>query len=581
MRNKMRKIRIIIPLIIIFFITGCNDNFLDLKPLDAVSEADVWQDLNLIELYVNDRYNELPHGFPQWAGGLRMTGITDESYHMHEARFLDKYTQGGLTSGSLNMYYFNGFWLDAYSAIRNNNIFLENISNFQGVEEERIKRLTAEIRFLRAYFYTELISRYGGVPLIKETFELDSNFDVPRSSFQECVEFIVNELDLAIQDLPRRNESVELEFGRITKGAAIGLKIRALLFDASPLFNETNDQSKWRSVSDACEQLFNLSEYSLSSDYQGLFLNPMDSEVIFFKQFIDQYGFEVVDVLSDYYFHYRGGHSIDEWRFPNGDGGWISENPRQEFIDQYETISGVIPVLGYSGIASNLVPIINPAATNYNPNNPYENRDPRLKYSVLYDGTEFKGRELEFWDGGKDSRDTDVDFWWNGSRLGYGIRKSLDENWELNSGTGSDQPWIYMRLAEFYLTYAEAQYHLNNLSVAADYVNMVRSRSGVNMPPINSSGDLLAKIKHERKIELAFEGNRWYDARRWMDAQIDFAKDIIGVEVLRNPSNGSKSYRYFYFEGGTGKRSFPVNHYLWPIPIEEIQKSNLEQNPGY
>jgi hypothetical protein len=581
MRNKMRKIRIIIPLIMIFFITGCNDNFLDLKPLDAVSEADVWQDLNLIELYVNDRYNELPHGFPQWAGGLRMTGITDESYHMHEARFLDKYTQGGLTSGSLNMYYFNGFWLDAYSAIRNNNIFLENISNFQGVEEERIKRLTAEIRFLRAYFYTELISRYGGVPLIKETFELDSNFDVPRSSFQECVEFIVNELDLAIQDLPRRNESVELEFGRITKGAAIGLKIRALLFDASPLFNETNDQSKWRSVSDACEQLFNLSEYSLSSDYQGLFLNPMDSEVIFFKQFIDQYGFEVVDVLSDYYFHYRGGHSIDEWRFPNGDGGWISENPRQEFIDQYETISGVIPVLGYSGIASNLVPIINPAATNYNPNNPYENRDPRLKYSVLYDGTVFKGRELEFWDGGKDSRDTDVDFWWNGSRLGYGIRKSLDENWELNSGTGSDQPWIYMRLAEFYLTYAEAQYHLNNLSAAVDYVNMVRSRSGVNMPPINSSGDLLAKIKHERKIELAFEGNRWYDARRWMDAQIDFAKDIIGVEVLRNPSNGSKSYRYFYFEGGTGKRSFPVNHYLWPIPIEEIQKSNLEQNPGY
>lgn len=577
----MRKIRIIIPLAIIFFITGCNDNFLDLKPLDAVSEADVWQDLNLIELYVNDRYNELPHGFPQWAGGLRMTGITDESYHMHEARFLDKYTQGGLTSGSLNMYYFNGFWLDAYSAIRNNNIFLENISNFQGVEEERIQRLTAEIRFLRAYFYTELISRYGGVPLIKETFELDSNFDVPRSSFQECVEFIVNELDQAIEDLPNRNESVELEFGRITKGAAIGLKIRALLFDASPLFNETNDQSKWRSVSDACEQLFNLSEYSLSSDYQGLFLNPMDSEVIFFKQFIDQYGFEVVDVLSDYYFHYRGGHSIDEWRFPNGDGGWISENPRQEFIDQYETISGVIPVLGYSGIASNLVPIINPAATNYNPNNPYENRDPRLRYSVLYDGTEFKGRDLEFWDGGKDSRDTDVDFWWNGSRLGYGIRKSLDENWELNSGTGSDQPWIYMRLAEFYLTYAEAQYHLNNLSVAVDYVNMVRSRSGVNMPPINSSGDLLAKIKHERKIELAFEGNRWYDARRWMDAQVDFAKDIVGVEVLRNPSNGSKSYRYFYFEGGTGNRSFPINHYLWPIPIEEIQKSNLEQNPGY
>ena len=578
----MKKIKLIVPMIMILFITGCNDDFLDLKPLDAVSEASVWEDLNLIDLYVNDRYNELPHGFPQWTGGLRFTGITDESYHMHEARFLNKYTQGGLTSGSLNMYYFNGFWLDAYTAIRNNNIFLENISSFAGGEEDRIKQLTAEIRFLRAYFYTELISRYGGVPLIKNTFELNSSFDVPRASFEENVEFIVNELDLAIADLSNREEAVELEFGRITKGAAIGLKIRALLFDASPLFNETNDQSKWQTVSDACEELFNLSQYSLSADYQGLFLNPMDPEIIFFKQFIGQFGFDLVDALSDHYFHYRGGHSIDEWRFPNGDGGWISENPRQEFVNQYQmTNSGETPVLGYSGDPDNLTPIVNPAAFDYNPDFPYANRDPRLGYSVLHDDATFKGRALEFWDGGKDSRNTDVDFWWNGSVLGYGIRKSLDEGWSLNSGTGSNQPWIYMRLAEFYLTYAEAQYHLDNVSVAVEYVNRVRSRNGVNMPLINTSGDVLAKIKHERKIELAFEGNRWYDARRWMDAELDFAQDIVGVEVVREPTDGSKSYRYFYFEGETGKRSFPRHHYLWPIPIEEILKSNLEQNPGY
>mgnify|MGYP000321108220 CR=1 FL=1 len=582
MKEKMKKIKLIVPMIMILFITGCNDDFLDLKPLDAVSEASVWEDLNLIDLYVNDRYNELPHGFPQWTGGLRFTGITDESYHMHEARFLNKYTQGGLTSGSLNMYYFNGFWLDAYTAIRNNNIFLENISSFAGGEEDRIKQLTAEIRFLRAYFYTELISRYGGVPLIKNTFELNSSFDVPRASFEENVEFIVNELDLAIADLSNREEAVELEFGRITKGAAIGLKIRALLFDASPLFNETNDQSKWQTVSDACEELFNLSQYSLSADYQGLFLNPMDPEIIFFKQFIGQFGFDLVDALSDHYFHYRGGHSIDEWRFPNGDGGWISENPRQEFVNQYQmTNSGETPVLGYTGDPDNLTPIVNPAAFDYNPDFPYANRDPRLGYSVLHDDATFKGRALEFWDGGKDSRNTDVDFWWNGSVLGYGIRKSLDEGWSLNSGTGSNQPWIYMRLAEFYLTYAEAQYHLDNVSVAVEYVNRVRSRNGVNMPLINTSGDVLAKIKHERKIELAFEGNRWYDARRWMDAELDFAQDIVGVEVVREPTDGSKSYRYFYFEGETGKRSFPRHHYLWPIPIEEILKSNLEQNPGY
>lgn len=577
-----KKIFYYTSLLVIITLSSCDDDFLDLQPQDAISEASVWEDINLIELYVNDRYNEMPHGFTQWAGGLRLTGITDESYHMHEARFLDKYTQGGLTSGSLNMYYFNGFWLDAYSAIRNNNIFLEKIATYQGNEEDKIRSFTAEIRFLRAYFYLELISRYGGVPLVENTFDLNSDFQVPRSSFNDCVEFIVKELDLAITDLPNRSEVLGGSFGRITKGAAIGLKVRALMFNASPLFNSTNDNSRWQLVADACEDLFNLNQYSLSSDYKGLFLNPMDSEVIFFKQFIEQYGPVVTDVLSDFYYHYTGGHKINEWRFPNGDAGWISENPRQEFVDQYETITGVIPVQGYAGNPDNLIQIINPNARGvYNPANPYENRDPRLGYSILYDGAPFKERELEFWWGGKDSRNPDVDGWWNGSRLGYGIRKGLNEDWSVDDNVGSEQPWIYMRLSEFYLTYAEAQYHLGNTGVAIDYVNSIRSRTGVNMPPIDASGDLLEKIKHERKIELAFEGNRWYDARRWRDAGTDFAKDILGVEIQKNPVNGNKSYKYFYFEGGTGNRSFPENHYLWPIPIEEILKSNLQQNPDY
>jgi hypothetical protein len=579
----MKKLSFLLLFFFSILTIGCQDDFLDLKPQDSVTEANVWQDLNLIELYVNDRYDELPHGFPQWAGGLRMTGITDESYHMHEARFLDKYTKGGLTSGSLNMYYFNGFWLDAYKAIRNQNIFLENIDNYQvGTGEvERIKQLTAEIRFLRAFFYTELISRYGGVPLIKQSFNVNSDFNVNRSSFDECVDFIVEEIDLALEDLPSRSDASGVSFGRITKGAAIGLKIRALMFHASPLFNPTNQTNRWQKVADACEELFALNDYTLSSNYKGLFLNPFDSEVIFFKQFLDQFGFQLVDEPSDFYFHYTGGHNINEWRFPNGSGGWVSENPRQEFIDQYETLSGHIPVLGYSGAANNLQPIINPSATDYNPNNPYQNRDPRLSYSVLHDGATFKNRILEFWRGGLDSRDPSVDFWWNGHRLGYGIRKSLDESWSLNDGVSGKQPWIFMRLSEFYLTYAEAQYHLGNFSTAVEYVNNIRQRAGVNMPPINAGGNLLQKIKHERTIELAFESNRWYDARRWLDAEVDFAKDIVGVEITKNPASNQKTYRYFYFEGGTGNRVFPQNHYLWPIPIEEILKSNLQQNPGY
>ncbi len=583
----MNNLKLYSSIFLLFGIFSCAD--LDLQPTESISEASVWKDINLIELYVNDRYRELPHGFTQWAGGLRFTGITDESYHMHEPHHLDKFTRGELTSGSLSNYYWGGFWLEAYTAIRNENIFLEKIGSFSGgdVENKRVKTLTAEIRFLRAFFYTELISRYGDVPLIEKTFNLNSNFDVQRTPVNECVQFITKELDLAIADLPNKADSMNQNYGRITKGAAIGLKIRALMFNASSLFNSANDATRWKSVSDACEQLFALNQYTLSTDYKGLFLNAKDPEIIFFKQFLAQFGtLNSIDILSDYYYHpdYAGGHNIDQWRFPNGDGGWVSENPRQEFIDEYETTTGKIPVIGYAGTdPKNLQPIRNSSVTaaEYNPLKPYENRDPRLGYSVFFDDATFKERKLEFWAGGKDSR-TSIDNSNNGSQLGYGIRKSLDEGWSTTStAIGGKQPWVYMRLSEFYLTYAEAQFHLGNTATAVNYVNLIRDRVGVKMPAINSSGDLLAKIKHERKIELAFEGNRWYDARRWKDAEKDFAKDIVGVEVIKNQGSGVKTFRYFYFDGAKGKRSFPVSHYLFPIPIEELRKSKLVQNTGY
>jgi hypothetical protein len=137
-----------------------------------------------------------------------------------------------------------------------------------------------------------------------------------------------------------------------------------------------------------------------------------------------------------------------------------------------------------------------------------------------------------------------------------------------------------MRLAEFYLTYAEAQYHLGNTGLAAQYVNMVRARPDVNMPPIESAqtgSGLLDKIKHERKIELAFEGNRWYDARRWLDAERDFARDAVGLNVIKDVNTGTKTYRYFIQQ----QRSYPLSHYLFPIPEEEMNKTNWTQNPGY
>lgn len=555
------------------FFSSCND-ILELEPLDSVSEAALWNDPELLELYVNARYDELPHGYIQWAGGLRMVSLTDEAYDIHQgSRLTNKYTQGQITPA--NMHLFGGFWIQAYSAIRNLNTFLEKADPNLG-QPERTAQLIAEVRFLRAWFYTELFSRYGAVPLLSATVTVEEADQIKeRAPVSEVLAFIDAELLEAADDLPLSYTGGD--FGKATKGAALALRARALLYGASPLFGPSST-AQWQAVSDACEALFALEVYSLSSDFQGLFLNVNDPEVIFFKQFAGIRGPEVNFQLG--YYTPSGGHNIEEWRLPNGNAGWSQENPLMNLVDEFETAGGEIPVLGYTGEDDNLSPIINPNATGYDPSNPYANRDPRLSLSIVHDGALINNREVEFWECGTDSRCEDVPFWWNGALIDHTIRKGLDFNWSPGTALSSTTPYIYTRLAEFYLTYAEAQYHLGNHQIAQQYVNKIRSRPGVDMPPIESAqtgSGLLDKIKHERKIELAFEGNRWYDARRWLDAEVDFARDAIGLEVVRDTLTGDKTYRYFVQQ----KRSFPSSHYLFPIPLEEINKTNWSQNPGY
>jgi len=552
----------------LLFLFSCND-ILDIEPQDAVSDAAVWSDPALLELYVNSRYGALPHGYVQWAGGLRVSGLTDESFHMHQPQHLNKYTEGGLNP--VNMHLFGGFWVQAYSEIRNLNLFLENANPAVG-DAERINQLIAEVRFLRSWYYLELFARYGDVPLITTTVGIEEASQIEeRAPVAEVVGFITAELTEAADVLPEVQNGDD--FGRVTKGAAFAFKARSLLYAASPLFGGV---ATWQEVADACEELFALGIYALSNDYESMFLNPFDAENIFFKQFFSVQQPEANFELG--YYMPSGGHNIEEWRLPNGNAGWSGENPLMNLVNQFETLEGEIPVLGYTGQSDDLTPIINPSATSYDPENPYENRDPRLSYSVVFDGSMLNGREVQFWECGSDSRCDEVAFNWNGAELDHTIRKGLDLTWEPSPGINSPTPFVYMRLAEVYLTYAEANYHLGNTGIAQDYVNRVRARVG--MPSIESSQsgvDLLSKIKHERQVELAFEGNRWYDVRRWMDAEEYFAEDAVGLEVMRDEVTGSKSYRYFVQQ----VRSFPQSHYLFPIPFEELSKTNWQQNPGY
>ena len=233
------------------------------------------------------------------------------------------------------------------------------------------------------------------------------------------------------------------------------------------------------------------------------------------------------------------------------------------------------------GKSINQSPLYDPSAKNF-----YKNRELRFYADIVYNGSKYRGRSMEFYlPGGIDSKDGpsgDI----NSTRTGYTIRKYMDESyrWWETSGYAAT-PRVFFRLAEFYLNYAEAEYHLGNYNIAIEYVNKIRNR--VNLPDINSSGtQLLKDIRHERNIELVFEGHRFYDARRWMTAGKKFGEDIQGIQWkyvdnngnLESPENGGQlTYEIFTLL----EKSFPERQYYIPIPADEIRRTNLKQNDGY
>lgn len=221
---------------------------------------------------------------------------------------------------------------------------------------------------------------------------------------------------------------------------------------------------------------------------------------------------------------------------------------------------------------------INPAS-GYDESNPYVGRDPRLDASILHDGSMWAGRETETWHGGLDSPESSIGSW-NASKTAYAFKKFMVESIPpAGSSVKPESPWIFFRLAEFYLNYAEIMYELGNEEQAREYVNKVRARQSVNMPPVTASGEKLRdKIRNERRVELAFEGHRFFDVRRWCIADETENRDLLAMNIQKQ-ADGSKTYEVTMLL----KRSFLEQHKLVPIPRTEIDKSEgaLVQNPGY
>lgn len=544
--NKLKMVRVLMFICVTSVFMGilsCNDEFLDRKPLTSISDADVWGDLNLIEAFVNDIYGDVPHGFD-----TNIADITDECYRPNNTNTV-VYNSGGLNGSNMGAV---NYWSRYYGIITKANVFLDNIDNVEikfidPADQTKFDRIKGEVIFLRAYAYFKLASFHGGVPLITKPFKLDDNFFVTRDSYDDVMELVLNELDYSASLLPLRYDAANS--GRITKGAALSIKSRALLYMASPLWNPNNDRNKWQKAADAAKAVIDLNEYQLVSDYSSIFDIQDDSERIFWQKFDNK-------VVARHY--------LEQSWFPNGSAGRGHYHILQNAIDDFEMTSGLLP---------NEEP-------NYNSQNPYVNRDPRFYDIVLYNGAPWQDREIEtFIPRGDDSMEASSNPE-SGSRTGYFVRKFVKEDIRNPTANNvSNTPWIYCRYAEILLNYAEANFYLGNENIAREYLNKVRSRPSVNMPDVYNTGqDLEKRIQNERRIELFMEQHRWFDVRRWKIAEITNNEDARRAIINKNSETGELTFSYTVFE----ERIFPEHYYLAPIPQSEIDKnSNLTQNPGY
>lgn len=349
-----------IVVVMVIFISSCQKDYLDIVPKDRIVSTAVWGDANLIELYVNKLYRGLPNGFERhmWAK------YCDEAYG--DGNFLagrltpDNISNYGKDSGYIN--YYN----EAYKNIREANIFFEEIVN-ANMPDERKAELAAEVHFIKAFVYANLIWRYGGVPIVEEIYGLQDDIKISRNSYQEVVDYIISELDAALPDLADKYESGDNNFGRATKHAVMALKSRVYLYAASNLENPTGDLSKWQLAADAAKDLIDTDSYELYPNYGEEFLDT-NNEQIFVRTFSVSSGHQVTFLQTN--------HTLGGW------GGWGGSNcPSQNLVDDYEMTNGIPPFINDS--------IVNPIS-GYDPQNPYANRDPRFYDTVIYQGDVFR-----------------------------------------------------------------------------------------------------------------------------------------------------------------------------------------------
>lgn len=531
---------LIVTIIMGLSFTSCND-FLDPDPTDRLSEKLFWQNEESTDLYLNSFYPYLSSygnfGTSQFNNGLLTEGMTD----------MLKYGSYSAGVGNANRIVFNPYfvtadqsqglviWTTSYERIRRVNEFLSSMSKYSTYNEDTNKRYEAQIRFIRAFLYYQLLLRTNTVIIYDKLPDGNSK---PLSPESDCWDFVEQDLDYAIQNLPVQWDATRS--GRITKGAALAMKSRAMLV-----------ARRWEKARTAASEVINLQDngslvYELNKDYKNAFKSYFDNGN---KESILEFRYKLP---APY-------HSFDRDFAPGGD--WTNNGgsacPTQEMVEEYELATG--GKADWSKWHSK---------TTETP--PYSLLEPRFHASVLYNGASWKNRKIETFVDGKDGY---IDYGFqantNGkTTTGYYLRKYLDESIADISTTYSAQPWIEIRLAEVYLNLAEACAMLGS-TYDKDANNAIRTiRERVKLPYTDLTGEELMKaIRHERKVELAYEGFYYWDLRRWRmaDSILDGAR-FHGLKITQSGT----TLTYEYIDCDKEDRKFPERFYNFPIPTTEI-----------
>jgi len=595
----MTRLKNIYILLFILLVVGCNDDFLEVAPLDRFSDAAVWEDPALITAFVDNIYMGQHHGFQT----EMLSSLCDESMDVWwwETQPVLKSEINSSYLGVLSPWHWTGdfynlSWESLYKNIRACNLFFENIEK-SGLEGDDIEILKGEVYFLRGYFYSWLMSFYGGVELIDKAYSPTDDFMVPRSSFEETVNFIVADCDAAAELLPASGDKA-----RATKGAALTLKSKVLLYAASDLFNSEGSwtsgysnpelisyvggdrTARWQAAKAAAKAVIDLGVYSLyggtnpgsaeqaTQNYINIFLNNGNEE----------------DIFLSFFDHANNSGNWDNpnvglFNGPNGWETWGGNTPIGQMVDDYEMADG--SKFDWS----------NPSQAAA----PYQNRDPRFYANVLYDGAYWKPRpestasfdptgtvqtgSFVQADGssipGLDTRQGPVQDW-NGTYTGYYLRKFIDPAVDHTPTNMQKYPWRQMRYAEVILNYAEACLELGEETEAKTYINMIRERAGMPDVPAGESGDaLMERYRNERRIELCYEQHRYFDIRRWMIAP-EVITPAEGVKIVYPYGSSTPTYTVL---SDVQDRGWNDNKsYFLPILLDELNRNNqLIQNPGY